>query len=102
MSMTSYCVYVYIQGTIGDIKLGVSPDKINVPVALLVEGGLPTKQMLFHIDEFDGTSPSSTVFDIPPSCPKSLEPKKIHPMLFQWPCPSSFLAQVLKTVLCLH
>lgn len=52
MSMTSYCVYVYIQGTIGDIKLGVSPDKINVPVALLVEGGLPTKQILFHIDEF--------------------------------------------------
>ena len=80
MSMTSYCVYVYIQGTIGDIKLGVSPDKINVPVALLVEGGLPTKQMLFHINEFDGTSPSSTVFDIPPSCSKSLEPKKIHPM----------------------
>ena len=43
-SVTTIC----LQGELGEIRLGVSPDKPNVPVFIIINGGSPTKQKILQ------------------------------------------------------
>ena len=67
-----------LQGKLGERRLGVSPDKPNVPVFILIHGGSPTKQILFNIIEFENATPKQGAFEIPESCPKSSDTEAVH------------------------
>ena len=68
----SFCLG--LQGRIGDVLLGVSPNNSNVPVALWVRGPTTTTDMLYIVDIFTKTVPPS-VFNVPSICgPVSKKP----------------------------
>ena len=58
----------------------MSPDKPNVPVFMLLNGGSPTKQILYNIIDFEDATPKPEAFEIPESCPKSSDIEAVHPL----------------------
>ena len=64
----------------GRIELGVSPERTNVPEAILYDGGAPAKQNLYRVFAFSNTTPSATAFEVPATCPESQELESIHPL----------------------
>ena len=69
----SFCLD--LQGRIGDILLGVSPNDSNVPVVLWFKGQTTTTDVLYMVDAFTTAAPPS-VFNVPSICgPVSKKPQ---------------------------
>ena len=62
------------------IELGVTPERPNIPEAVLYDGGAPAKQNFYRVFGFSGTTPPATVFKVPAACPAFHELENIHPL----------------------
>ena len=70
-----FCFCLGLQGRIGDVLLGVSPNDSSVPVVLWFKGQTTTTDMLYMVDAFTSTAPPS-VFNVPSFCgPGSKKPQ---------------------------
>ena len=79
-STVIYLILQNLQGKVGEKRLGVDPKNPNVPVVVVLNGGEPTKQIMYRINVFEANSPKPEAFNVPDSCPKSSEIEKVHPL----------------------
>ena len=74
-----------LQGRIGDLLLGVSPNDSSTPVILWSRGPTTTTDLMYYFISFVPATPDSYYFKIPSFCPPSVKHEQAHSMKTQMP-----------------